>query len=112
MPHDRSKSSPLDIDGVKSSHLTKDDDETTLTRGKILDAYRASANRDVSSPNSEKSGSDAALTRMKPSEKVRLTIEISTEELEAIREYARCCEEPVGQLVKKIIIREATLADG
>ena len=41
-----------------------------------------------------------------------ITSELSQKELEAIREYANLCGESISDLVRKTLIREATLADG
>jgi glutathionyl-hydroquinone reductase len=41
-----------------------------------------------------------------------ITAELSQKELEAIREYANLCGESISDLVRKALIREATLADG
>lgn len=41
-----------------------------------------------------------------------ITAELSPKELEAIREYANLCGESISDLVRKALIREATLADG
>lgn len=41
-----------------------------------------------------------------------ITAELSQKELEAIREYADLCGETISDLVRKALIREATLADG
>lgn len=41
-----------------------------------------------------------------------ITTELSQKELDAIREYANLCGESISDLVRKALIREATLADG
>jgi hypothetical protein len=41
-----------------------------------------------------------------------ITAELSQKELDAIREYANLCGESISDLVRKALIREATLADG
>ena len=41
-----------------------------------------------------------------------ITSELTQPELEAIREYANQCGETISDLVRKAMIREATLADG
>ncbi len=41
-----------------------------------------------------------------------ITAELSQKELDAIREYANLCGETISDLVRKALIREATLADG
>ncbi|MCI0556899.1 MAG: hypothetical protein MN733_00255 [Nitrososphaera sp.] len=41
-----------------------------------------------------------------------IKIEFSEKELDAVAEYARQCGESIPNLVRKLIIREATLADG
>lgn len=41
-----------------------------------------------------------------------ITAELSQKELEVIREYASLCGETISDLVRKALIREATLADG
>jgi len=41
-----------------------------------------------------------------------ITVELSQKELDAIREYANLCGEGISDLVRKALIREATLADG
>lgn len=41
-----------------------------------------------------------------------ITAELSQKELEAIREYANLCGETISDLIRKALIREATLADG
>jgi hypothetical protein len=41
-----------------------------------------------------------------------ITSELTQPELEAIREYANQCGETISDLVRKALIREATLADG
>jgi hypothetical protein len=41
-----------------------------------------------------------------------ITIDLSDKELIALREYANQCGETLSELVRKALIREATLADG
>jgi hypothetical protein len=41
-----------------------------------------------------------------------ITAELSQKELDAIREYANLCGESISEIVRKALIREATLADG
>jgi hypothetical protein len=41
-----------------------------------------------------------------------ITAELTQKELDAIREYANLCGETVSDLIRKALIREATLADG
>lgn len=41
-----------------------------------------------------------------------ITAELTQKELDAIREYANLCGETISDLVRKALIREATLADG
>lgn len=43
---------------------------------------------------------------------VRIEVELDKKEFMAVAEFARMCGEPVPQLIRKLIIREATLADG
>lgn len=41
-----------------------------------------------------------------------LTIKLSTKEAKAIAQYAELCKENIPDLIRKALIREATLADG
>ncbi len=41
-----------------------------------------------------------------------ITSELTQPELDAIREYANQCGETISEIVRKSLIREATLADG
>jgi len=41
-----------------------------------------------------------------------IPLELSQRELEAITAYANLCNEPISQLIRKVLIREVTLADG
>ena len=41
-----------------------------------------------------------------------ITVKLSKKELDAIKEYASQCGESVPDLVRKSLIRDATLADG
>ncbi|HXV47020.1 MAG TPA: DUF6290 family protein [Nitrososphaera sp.] len=41
-----------------------------------------------------------------------IAVELTQKELEAIKEYANLCGESISDLVRKALIREATLADG
>ena len=42
----------------------------------------------------------------------KITIKLNKKELDAIKEYASQCGESVQDLVRKSLIRDATLADG
>lgn len=41
-----------------------------------------------------------------------INIELTEKEMDAIAEYARQCGESIPNLVRKLVIRDATLADG
>jgi len=41
-----------------------------------------------------------------------IKIELTEKEMDAIAEYARQCGESISNLVRKLVIRDATLADG
>lgn len=41
-----------------------------------------------------------------------IKIELSEKEMDAVQEYARQCGESIQSLVRKLVIRDATLADG
>ncbi len=41
-----------------------------------------------------------------------IKIELNDKEMDAIEEYARQCGESIQSLVRKLVIRDATLADG
>ncbi len=41
-----------------------------------------------------------------------IKIELSEKEMDAVQEYARQCGESIQNLVRKLVIRDATLADG
>jgi hypothetical protein len=41
-----------------------------------------------------------------------INIELNEKEMDAVQEYARQCGESIQSLVRKLVIRDATLADG
>jgi hypothetical protein len=50
----------------------------------------------------------AVVSRNLPS----IKIELNEKEMDAVQEYARQCGESIQSLVRKLVIRDATLADG
>jgi hypothetical protein len=43
---------------------------------------------------------------------VSIKVELDEKEFRAIAEFARMCGEPIPELMRKLVIRDATLADG
>ncbi len=43
---------------------------------------------------------------------ISIKVELNEKEFRAIAEFARMCGEPIPELMRKIAIRDATLADG
>lgn len=41
-----------------------------------------------------------------------IKIELNEKEMDAVEEYARQCGESIQSLIRKLVIRDATLADG
>lgn len=43
---------------------------------------------------------------------ISIKVELDEKEFRAIAEFARMCGEPIPELMRKLVIRDATLADG
>jgi len=43
---------------------------------------------------------------------ISIKVDLNEKEFRAIAEFARMCGEPISELMRKIVIRDATLADG
>ena len=83
-------------------------------RSRILEVYRASDPLRTPGTHGIKKAeprTNLAAVRSKKQE-VSITLRLTQHEAAVIREYARLCGESMPELIRKSLIREATLADG